>query len=197
MLGLAATQSHVGDGKRASQVARPRNVRSCRASCGSGQCEDPEHTHMGTARAAGVHRESVAPMSYDLAVWVGEQPASDAEASAIYQRLMDDMESGVTDSPPSPRIAAFVEALLARWPDITEDGGEDSPWADGPMIGNAFGDAIYFSMVWSRADEASAFAAGVAREHELVCFDPQSETLLGHVDTGVSKPRRSWFRRTR
>lgn len=75
-----------------------------------------------------------------------------------------------------------------------EDAGEDSPWADGPLIGNAIGEAIYFAMVWSRAEEASDFASRLAAQHGLVCFDPQSETL--RPPETPREPRRSWFRRT-
>ncbi|WP_340540911.1 hypothetical protein [Nocardioides sp. GXZ039] len=118
-------------------------------------------------------------MSFDLAVWEGPRPASDEEAAQVYEQLMERMETAIDDDPvpPSPRIRSYVDALLARWPDLTDDGSEDSPWADGPMIANAFGEAIYFSMVWSRAEEASEFAARTAAEHGLVCFDPQSEAL--------------------
>jgi hypothetical protein len=115
-------------------------------------------------------------MTYDLAVWEGEAPPSDQAALAIFERLMAALEAGHAD-PPSERIKAYVAALLDRWPDITDDRGEDSPWADGPLIGDAFGAAIYFPMVWSRCEEASAFAATVAVAHGLVCFDPQSSTL--------------------
>ena len=113
-------------------------------------------------------------MSYDLAVWEGDRPVTDADALTVYQQVMDRMEAA---EPPTGRIRAYVSALLDRWPDITEDEGEDSPWADGPMMDNAFGSAIYFSMMWSRAEEASAWAAQLAGEHGLICFDPQTETL--------------------
>jgi hypothetical protein len=115
-------------------------------------------------------------MSYDLAVWAGERPQSEAEAAERYAQMMDRLETGDGElAPISDRIRAYVAALLAKWPDITEDDGADSPWADGPMINNAFGECIYFSMVWSRAEEASEFAARVAAQHGLVCYDPQAE----------------------
>lgn len=117
-------------------------------------------------------------MTFDLAVWEGPRPDSDAAAASIYAQLMGRLESEEETPPPSPAIRTFVDTLLARWPDITEDDGDDSPWADGPMIGNASGDAIYFSMIWSMAAEAAAFVAQVAAEQGLVCFDPQSERLL-------------------
>lgn len=115
-------------------------------------------------------------MSYDLAVWEGPAPTNDAEALEVCGELMDRMQQG-TSEPPTERIREYVAALLARWPDITEDDGEDSPWTDGPLINNAFGSAIYFSMVWSQAAEASAYAATLAAQHGLVCFDPQFESV--------------------
>lgn len=116
-------------------------------------------------------------MSFDLAVLEGPRPSSDEAAAIEFGLMMDRMETAAGAVEPTRRIRAYVDALLAHWPDITTDAGEDSPWADGPLIGNAFGDAIYFSMVWSQAEEASAFAARMANEHGLVCYDPQAERL--------------------
>ena len=48
--------------------------------------------------------------------------------------------------------------------------------------------AIYFPIVWSRADEVAEVASRIAAEHGLVCFDPQSEQLLPRP------PRRGWRR---
>jgi hypothetical protein len=142
-------------------------------------------------------------VTFDLAVWEGDRPPSDAAAAEIYEQLMDRLEGGEQE-PPTDRIRAYVSALLDRWPDIDEDGGEDSPWADGPLIDNAFGSVIYFAMVWSQAEEASEFAARVAEEHGLVCFDPQSECLRPVGTTPVAPARdaappqsrsrwRTWF----
>jgi hypothetical protein len=136
-------------------------------------------------------------MSYDLAVWEGQLPESHEAAAAVYQQLMERLEAGEADSAPTASIGAYVDTLLARWPDITANDGEQSPWADGPLINNAFGDAIYFSMVWSAADEASAFAAQVAESHGLVCYDPQIEALRPVAPQAQPGVRRSWFRRSR
>jgi hypothetical protein len=117
-------------------------------------------------------------MSYDLAVWDGERPADDAAAARcfndLYDRYIDTDEPAV---PPVDRIAAFVAALLERWPDITEDEDDISPWSTGPLIGEVRGPLIYFPMRWSVAEEASAFAAGVASSMGLNCFDPQARQL--------------------
>ncbi|MER5563874.1 hypothetical protein ABT071_35390 [Streptomyces sp. NPDC002506] len=117
-------------------------------------------------------------MSYDLAVWEGERPANDAAAAQHFSDLYD--RYMVTEEPaarPAERIAAFVDALLQRWPDLAEDDDDTSPWSTSPLIGEARGTLIYFPMRWSMADEATAHAAEVASSMGLNCFDPQARKL--------------------
>lgn len=118
-------------------------------------------------------------MSYDLAVWEGARPESDAAALDYYVKLMDRLDSGDHDPEPSPAIRAFVEAMTTKWPD-TEDAWDDeeTPWADAPVINNAFGSAIYFAMTYSGAERAMPYAAACATRLGLVCFDPQAEALV-------------------
>jgi hypothetical protein len=75
-------------------------------------------------------------------------------------------------------VRGYVEQVLARWPDIGDDEGEDSPWADGPLMNNAVGRTFFFSLTWSRAEEAAAYCAELAAANGLICFDPQEERLL-------------------
>ncbi|MER6686719.1 hypothetical protein [Streptomyces olivaceoviridis] len=116
-------------------------------------------------------------MSYDLAVWEGERPADFKTAGRVLNNLYDRYLDGEDEEPPSERIAAYVEALLERWRDITEDVEETSPWAAGPLIGGAGGPVIYFALRWDRAEEASAYAAALADSMGLICFDPQQRQL--------------------
>jgi hypothetical protein len=123
-------------------------------------------------------------MSYDLAVWEGERPVDNEAATKFFrERIVPQLEEYDLSSPvpPTPRIRAYVETLLDRWPDIevvgTEVVNEDSPWSVSPLMGDAIGWFAYFPMQWGRAAEASAFAAEVAQQHGLVCYDPQSESL--------------------
>lgn len=84
-------------------------------------------------------------------------------------------------TPPTASIENFIGVLLQRWPDLSDDEDRDEnlgiPWSTAPMLGNASGPLVYFSMVWSRSVEASAFAASVAISLGLVCFDPQMGCL--------------------
>lgn len=112
-------------------------------------------------------------VSYDLAVWEGDRPADDVAAAAELQRLCQRYIDAGEPVAPTPRIAAYVSALLARYPDIGTEAGEDSPWSTAPLMHEARGPLVYFPMVWSVCEEVSAWAAVLAREHGLQCFDPQ------------------------
>lgn len=114
-------------------------------------------------------------MSYDLAVWEGERPTDDKSAVETFTNLYATYVDTNHAQAPTPVIAQYVALLLDRWPDLTVD--EDSPWSTGPLIREARGPLIYFPMAWSRAQEASAFAADTANSLGLVCFDPQEGRL--------------------
>jgi hypothetical protein len=123
-------------------------------------------------------------MSYDLAVWEGERPSDDEAATKFFlERIMPQIEKYDLSNPipPAPRIRAYVEALLDHWPDIGVVGNEmvneDSPWSVSGLMGEAIGWFVYFPMQWAKAAEASAFAAEVAQQHGLICYDPQTEQL--------------------
>jgi hypothetical protein len=137
------------------------------------RCPEPGHCNQDSAKLVYV--------SYDLAVWEGDRPGTDQAATEAFTELMNCREAREAE-PPSERIGAYVTGLLSRWPDITQDHGDDSPWADGPLINNAFGSAIYFG-ISGGAEEASEYAARLAAAHGLVCYDPQSGSLRPSSDS--------------
>lgn len=89
----------------------------------------------------------------------------------LYERYL---ESDDVVVPPAPRIVAYVEALVARYPD---DVDRSVVWASPPVIDEASGPIVYLLMSYSKAEEVSEYAAALAREHGLVCFDPHGECL--------------------
>ncbi|MER6445520.1 hypothetical protein [Streptomyces venezuelae] len=114
-------------------------------------------------------------MSYDLAVWDGERPLDDHQAGSTYDELYERyLESDDVAVPPAPRIAAYVAALVERYPD---DVDRSAVWASAPVIDEASGPIVYLVMSYGKAEEVSDYAAALAREHGLVCFDPQGECL--------------------
>ncbi len=62
-------------------------------------------------------------MSYDLAVWEGEQPADDATAGRAYEQCYAAAYAEGEEHPPTPCIRASALALLERWADLSD--GED------------------------------------------------------------------------
>lgn len=120
-------------------------------------------------------------MSYDLAVWAGQQPESIDAATAEFVRRFDAMEvhlqSG-TVPPPAPELVAFVDAALTQYSDLGEDSGPECPWASGPLIGEVSGDFIYLAMTYSGAPYARDALAEIANSLGLVCYDPQIARLL-------------------
>jgi hypothetical protein len=62
-----------------------------------------------------------------------------------------------------PAIRRYVEALLAKYPDLDDDNEDECPWSDSPLINNATGPIFYFVMVFSQAEAASAFARSSRR----------------------------------
>jgi hypothetical protein len=108
-------------------------------------------------------------------VWEGDRPANDAAALAEFERLWAHYFESAEDFVPTERIADYVRALLERYPDLDDD--DDSPWSTSPLMSEASGQIIYFPMVWSRCEEVSAWAADLAKQHGLNCFDPQSNQL--------------------
>jgi hypothetical protein len=112
-------------------------------------------------------------MSYDIAVWQGERPLDDDTALDMWVELAERYLEGV-EEPPTPEIARFVEALLARWPDLDES--SDGPWASS-RTGDASGPVLCVNIVPDRQDETSVYVAELARQHGLICFDPQQDRL--------------------
>ncbi|NYF56153.1 hypothetical protein [Micromonospora purpureochromogenes] len=125
-------------------------------------------------------------MSYDLAVWEGELPADDGAAGVVYDQLYAAyMER--EELPPTPRIRAYVLALLERWVDMPDDEHDVSPWSAGPLMDEASGPFVYFTMRYSMCEEVSAEAARMAADHGLVCYDPQWERLRPTADEAAPR----------
>jgi hypothetical protein len=118
-------------------------------------------------------------MSYDVAVWVGPKPADDASALKTFEELADRYEE--SGEAAHPAIIAYIEDLTERFADLTElddDDIDESPWAVGPLSGNAMGPFLYLPMTYGRLEEALPFVAEAAARHGLVCFDPQTTKLI-------------------
>lgn len=119
-------------------------------------------------------------MSYDLAFWVGPRPAGDDEAGEEFERRADLMEDEDAElSPPTPAMQAFIQELLRHFPPLDEDADEEgNVWAVGPEPGDINGDFAYLNMTYPGAERAYDVIAETVRKHGLVCFDPQTGSLV-------------------
>ncbi|MDH6554973.1 hypothetical protein M2160_009346 [Streptomyces sp. SAI-117] len=85
-------------------------------------------------------------MSYDLAVWDGDRPLDDGQAGLTYDELYERyLESDDVVVPPAPRIVAYVEALVARYPD---DVDRSVVWASPPVIEGIGPDRVPAHVPW-------------------------------------------------
>jgi len=92
-------------------------------------------------------------------------------------RDFNDRIDALYDAPPeaSDRLIAFVEALLARYPDLDDGADGETVWSSGPLGSDISGDFINLGVIWSRCDEAEPFIRETAHKHGLHFYDPQSE----------------------
>lgn len=99
----------------------------------------------------------------------------DPEASDFQDKLGALLEEEAPPAP-SPRLVAFVEALLTRYPDLTET--EDTVWAMGPLVRCIVGKFIDLPMTWSRCVEAVPFITETALKHGLHSYEPHGGSFI-------------------
>lgn len=104
-------------------------------------------------------------MSYELAVWEGDRPRSDAHARDVFDALRALYTND--DAAPTAPVATYVKAMRSRWPD-TDD------WAAAALGTTARGRLMSFTV----PEQVAPDAAFVARELGLICFDPQRDLLI-------------------
>ena len=76
--------------------------------------------------------------------------------------------------PPATEIVQFIGSLLKRYPDLTQVGpGDNTAWADGPLLNDANGGFIDLGVRWSYYAKVSNFVITTAHKHGLNCYDPQ------------------------
>ncbi|WP_207128333.1 hypothetical protein [Actinocatenispora comari] len=121
-------------------------------------------------------------MSYDLAVWEGDQPADGDAAQAAFERLAEAyLEFDGQGHAPRDRIRTYVEALVARHGDLADTAS--APWAVGDLITEVHGPIVCLPITSAHAVAISADAARLASEMSLGCFDLQQ----GRTRSGIGK----------
>ncbi len=114
-------------------------------------------------------------MSFDLGVWRSNKPVGRKEAGEIYVCLCG---GGTVSSGDSSEVSAFYDEITRRYPEIdtlSEDEVDGSPWA---CRLDRSGKYVLMAIVPSRAEELVEVVSVLARKHQLLCFNPQSDDVL-------------------
>ena len=111
-------------------------------------------------------------MSMTLILWKAPVVDDEDEAKRLLEPYYDREDDGAFE--PSADIATVSAELLRRFPE-----SEDGPWADFPPEQTER--LLLLSIRWSADDAVLAAIEQLARQHELVLYDPQGPTL--HLPT--------------
>ena len=99
-----------------------------------------------------------------LLLWKAPLVEDATEAEALLKPYYDHGDESAFE--PSPDVATVARELLRRFPD-----GEDSPWGDAAV--EESDRLLYLNIRWSASDDFMDAITDLAREHELVLYDPQ------------------------
>ncbi|HEY6876322.1 MAG TPA: hypothetical protein VI384_08180, partial [Candidatus Dormibacteraeota bacterium] len=111
-------------------------------------------------------------MSFDLAVLSATRPLTADQARDAYHRLASG-ENWSAVLTPDDRIAEFVAAVSARWPEVDtlpESQLDASPWSNGFDVSPAH---VLLNIRWSSPDTVIKFCEETASRLGLNLFDPQ------------------------
>ncbi len=87
-----------------------------------------------------------------------------------FLQRVDELNS--SRQPPEPAIVEFVSGLLHHYPDLSPDETETA-WADGPMLNDASGGFINFSIRWDYYEKVVPLIVSTGHRAGLNCYDPQ------------------------
>src|SRR5690349_10770680 len=112
-------------------------------------------------------------MSFDLYVWHEPEPITPAIAEDKLRRWHEG-ETGVFRA--HPGVPQMLAALLDRFPPLesVDEAKDPGVWTTSPVPSDT---VLHLTVSWSRAGEVGAAVVALAREHGLVCYEPQSHLL--------------------
>lgn len=117
-----------------------------------------------------------------LILWKAPRVDDPDEAAELLQPYYDRGDDSAFQ--PSAVLATVADELLRRFPD-----GDDGPWADGPPERTER--LLHIGIRWGADNAVIDAITELAREHELVLYDPQGPDLHlpgDPVDSGPVEP---------
>jgi hypothetical protein len=118
-----------------------------------------------------VFRKNV--ISVDFAFWESNRPLEDDEAEEIYLALTDTGRHPKVAA--TGKIAVMVDAIYARWPMPAKGNEDDWPFASPLDVSESH---LIVCISSSRLWDVWPFVGDLAKQHELVMFDPQQECVF-------------------
>ena len=116
-------------------------------------------------------------------------------------KVIEDMRERYYDDEgeKSKLLVKLHDQLIVQYPCLCSYADDDkdlenSPWADGPMLGNLASEMGMLAIVWNRADEVFPFILEKALELGITVADGQSEKIYrpGEPTLHVSKEKSWW-----
>jgi hypothetical protein len=128
-------------------------------------------------------------MSYTLDLIVPPLPPGHKQAWQAIEKLREQYDDDQRSK--APALVALHAALTARYPCLCsyaddDEGVDQCPWADGPMIDNFAHHMGMVAISFSRADEVVPFVIAQANALGITVADGQSETI--HPPAGAATP---------
>ncbi len=110
------------------------------------------------------------PVSYDFAMWNGDEPLESEEAAVIYEELVEHGASSRVK--PTPNIALLHTELKKLFPEPRRGKEDDWPLAAPPDVGAGH---VIVSVSQSRLQEVWTIIGELAGKYDLTWYDPQQE----------------------
>ncbi len=131
-------------------------------------------------------------MGYQLVVWEGERPDTDADGQREFQAMTQQhLIAKPTD--PTPAIRRFVEELGELWThDPNDPEWVNSPWKCCPVLDEASGPVIFLHLTLEAGVIASMIIASVAEKHGLVAYDLMTGWLRPVSEEVIAQQAQRW-----
>lgn len=137
-------------------------------------------------------------MSYTIDLIVGPLPQDESQAWQHVETLRASYYGDAREK--APALLDLHAALTERYPCLCSYADDDpamdeSPWADGPMIGNFAHEMGMLAISFSRADEVVPFVVAEANARGITVVDGQSELIhRPRVGARALLARRGWWK---
>ena len=122
------------------------------------------------------------PMSHDFAFWESEDPLENEEAGEIFASLVENGHSERVK--PSAKIAVLAKDIESLWPVPAAGHEDDWPLAAPCEVSESH---LHICIVPSRLWDVWPTVGGLAKQYELVMYDPQQENVF--LPTRLSRKR--------